>query len=773
MRNQSKESSPKPFHVLTAVSSADDFSPLLLVSYAVARSQGGRLTILTIRSSGEIPDWLALPGELSSSNISIDIEVQQHDSPAGGILDWTKQLVPDLLVVGWQGRLPKGRYLLGSTLDPLLQKVGCDLIVVKANVDWRQLSVSGPSNVLVPTAGGPNTPLALDVAFDAAQGGQVTATYVMPDNADVASLQERYIWLKEVTGSWTRYANFSTKIVQAETILRGVLTEAAKHELTILGTTQDSVFSQLIFGAIPHKIAVENERPTILVRKHDQSVGSLVRRFWWRFTDFVPRLSVEERIEVYKQIRRSARPKIDFFMMIVLATGIAALGLLLDSPAVIIGAMLVAPLMSAIIGIGLAVIQADGRLLGLAASATLRGVLLAIGTGTIAGLALHAFSEPTHEILARTQPSLFDLGVAVISGLAGAYALCRKNMSASLPGVAIAVALVPPLATAGIGLSWLRWDIAGGALLLFLTNLVSIVAAGGLVFFLLGFRPDLRRGRRLFSGGVISSFILLAIMTWVLWSISYESFLDAGRNRAVDQALSTHLAPIEPPLEVVHWKISGEDEENLNLEVEVRSSRSTVSQRDIVALQSQIADDLTQAGALATNQSLTLTLLIVPRMVFSAQNLPTPTSTWTLTPAPTASTVSGVIATAGFPAPTPSATSPPTRTSTGTYTPTATATSTTIPVTPPAVVTATQASPAPPTVTATPTPVIAIVSNTAGRGVRLRWTPGGAVAGVFPEGTILQMDYEQQVRDGVTWVKVIDVEGRNGWVVVDYLTPQR
>jgi uncharacterized hydrophobic protein (TIGR00271 family) len=773
MIEQPEELAPKPFHILTAVSSADDFNPLLLVSYAVARSQGGRLTILTIRSSGDIPDWLTLPGELSNSDIPVDIEVQQHESPAAGILDWTKQLLPDLLVVGWQGRFSKGRYLLGSTLDPLLQKVGCDLIVVKANVNWRQFTVSGPSNVLVPTAGGPNTPLALDIAFDAAQDGQVTATYVVPIDAEPASLQERYIWLKEITEAWTRYANFSTKIVQAESILRGVLTEAAKYELTILGTTQDSVFSQLIFGAIPHKIAVENQGPTILVKKYDQSVGSLVHRFWWRFTDFVPRLSVEERIEVYKQIRRSARPKIDFFMMIVLATGIAALGLLLDSPAVIIGAMLVAPLMSAIIGIGLAVIQADARLLGLAASATLRGVILAVGTGTIAGLALQAFSEPTHEILARTQPSLFDLGVAVISGLAGAYALCRKNMSASLPGVAIAVALVPPLATAGIGLSWLRWDIAGGASVLFLTNLISIVAAGGLVFFLLGFRPDLRRGRRLFSGGVISSFILLAIMTWVLWTLSYESYLDASRNRVVDQALGTHLTSVDPPLEVVHWTILGEDDGDLNLEVEVRSSRSTVSQRDIVALQSQIADDLTQAGTLATDRSLTLTLLIVPRMVFSAQNLPTPTSTWTLTPVSTTSTVSTVVPTTVFPSFTPSPTQPPIRTPLGIYTPTATTTSTIVPVTPAATVTATYASLDPPSVTATPTPVIAIVNNTTGRDVELRWTPGGAVAGVFPEGTILQMGHEQQSRDGVTWVKVTDVDGRNGWVVVDYLTPQR
>ena len=130
--------------------------------------------------------------------------------------------------------------------------------------------------------------------------------------------------------------------------------------------------------------------------------------------------------------------------MIALFASIAALGLILNSVAVIIGAMLVAPLMSAIIGMGMAVVHGDFRFLLLTLRATLTGAGIAVLIGFIFGL-INFSSETTAQILQRTDPSTLDLVVALISGVAAAYALCRKNVSNSLPGVAIAVALVPPL----------------------------------------------------------------------------------------------------------------------------------------------------------------------------------------------------------------------------------------------------------------------------------------------------------------------------------------
>ncbi|GAB4457291.1 MAG: hypothetical protein Kow0031_38210 [Anaerolineae bacterium] len=754
MKQPSASAAP---HIFTAVSSSDDFVPLLHTGYAEARARGGRLTLFTARTDKKQPDWMQIPPEFD--DVPVSVQVETASTAAEAILNAVNSQKPDLLVVGWQGKTERRRYFLGSTLDPVLQKATCDLVVVKADANWRGTTHLARPKILVPTAGGANADLAFNLAVNSAIEPQITAMYVVPTGTDTPLVQERETWLKHSAASYAPDTPVDVKVVRDDSIIRGVVSEAANHDLTILGTTHDSVFSQLMFGTVPQKIAAANNRPTMLVKKYDPSLDSVIRRMWWQATHLLPRLSLEERLDVYKSIRRSARPKIDFFVMIALAAGIAAFGLLLDSPAVIIGAMLVAPLMAAIIGVGLAVIQGDARLLGLSASATVRGMLLAIVMGLIIGGLLGGVAEPTSEIMGRTRPSLFDLGVAVISGLAGAYAICRKNMSSSLPGVAIAVALVPPLATVGIGISWLRWDIAGGAYLLFLTNLVSIIAASGVVFFMLGFRPDLQRGSKVFRNGIISSMILLAVMAWVLWYISIDALREANRARVIQSALETYLPPIEPPLELMEWRIADEGDpddphNSLHLDVEVRSSRSSVSSRDIIALQSQIAADLHQADLLAEDEALSLALLVVPQIEFSAVNAPTPTPTETAPPA----------------TPTPEITFTPTATPPPTDTPTPLPTHTRRPTaTPSPTATATPTQTATPTATPSPTPALVVVANTGGQGVRLRWTPDGQPAGVFAEGTVLQMWPDRVTADGVEWVRVSDIEGRSGWVVAQFL----
>ncbi|MCP4452602.1 MAG: DUF389 domain-containing protein, partial [Planctomycetes bacterium] len=165
--------------------------------------------------------------------------------------------------------------------------------------------------------------------------------------------------------------------------------------------------------------------------------------------------------------------------MIGLSAAIASLGLILDSGAIVIGAMLVAPLMSAIVGMGMAIIQGDLRFLLQTLRASLLGAAIAILTGFFFGL-INFQDDTTHQILQRTEPSSLDLVVALISGVAAAYALCRNNVSNSLPGVAIAVALVPPLATVGVCLSIGLWGLAWGGFKLFLCNMVAIVFASAL-----------------------------------------------------------------------------------------------------------------------------------------------------------------------------------------------------------------------------------------------------------------------------------------------------
>lgn len=749
------------YHVLVAIRGPDDFRPLLNVGYALAKAHEGRMTIITVHQTGQAQNWLTIHPFFH--DIPIEVKVVQHDTPAGAILKQAGKISPNLLILGWHGRPPRRNYMLGSTLDRVLQQARCNLIVIKASPTWPQADFVNKDiiKILAPTAGGPNMPLVMNLALNSTKQSEVTALYILPEDSDGANVAEREAWLAEITAAWADHPRFKTKVIRSDSILKGVLSEAEAYDMMMLGTTNDSIFSQLWFGAIPQQIATEHEGASVLVKQFDGSFGSIARRLWWQSTHFLPSLSRDERIDVYKQVRRGSRPKIDFFMMIGLAAGIAALGLLLNSPAVIIGAMLVAPLMAAIMGLGLGMIQADTMLLRLAASATVRGMLLAIAMGILVGLILPE-SEPTAEILSRARPSLFDLGVALVSGFAGAYALCRKDVSSSLPGVAIAAALVPPLATVGIGLSWQQLEIAQGALVLFLTNLISISAASGLVFFLLGFRPKItRRGRtHVFGGGVLSSTILLLLMAWILWTFSVESFNQTHLERTINRVLTTEVGELAPRATLDHWEFldSDEGDNSLRLEVQVRTTVAP-SYSDVVDLQNRVGNALQEAGVLQPNQPLALVLIVIPTTALDPLVPPTPTATATFTATPT-------------PGPTHTSTPTPTPTTTLTRTPTATINPTDTPTATPTL-TPTPTHTATPTPTFTPTPLSAVVANTLGQGVKLRWTPAGPIAGALPEGALVQILYERDVVDGIEWVKILDPAGRAAWVASEYLVTLR
>lgn len=179
-----------------------------------------------------------------------------------------------------------------------------------------------------------------------------------------------------------------------------------------------------------------------------------------------------------------------FAILLVLASAIASFGLLGDSVAAVIGAMIVAPLMLPIMGLAFSISLGDRPRILNSLLVSLAGIAIAVAVGflltlPVAGL-LHPQSIP--QIMVRTAPHLLDLMAALATGVAGAFALSRRDVSDTLPGVAIAVSLVPPLANVGILLAFREPTLATGSLLLFLTNYVAILITGALVFALMGFR---------------------------------------------------------------------------------------------------------------------------------------------------------------------------------------------------------------------------------------------------------------------------------------------
>ena len=250
-------------------------------------------------------------------------------------------------------------------------------------------------------------------------------------------------------------------------------------------------------------------------------------RLWRKLDQVLPNLSEAEQNDTLTAMRGRALATVDFYALMVLSASIAFLGLRQNSSAVVIGAMLVAPLMSPIMAMGFGVVTGYPRLFRRAAASTLAGMAVAVGTAALLAFLIPS-KVPTAEILARAAPNLLDLMVALVSGAAGAYATCRKELASSLPGVAIAVALVPPLCVVGYGLGAGHLDIAQGAGLLFATNLASIVLAGIAVFWLLGFRPlnetDLPSFRRSLRWSILG----VALLTLPLGYVSYLQIREAN-----------------------------------------------------------------------------------------------------------------------------------------------------------------------------------------------------------------------------------------------------
>lgn len=221
--------------------------------------------------------------------------------------------------------------------------------------------------------------------------------------------------------------------------------------------------------------------------------------------------TTEEFKDLFSNLRSSSRTSSVYLVLMFLATFIATLGLFGNSSPVIIGAMILAPLMAPIISLSMGVLRQE-RLL-------IVDSLKTIGWGVLIGYICAGFitwltplNIANDEILARIRPNLLDLGVAVGSGIAGAYASAKSEIAKTLAGVAIAVALVPPLAVSGIGLGWGNLDIFRGAFLLFFTNLSGMVLAASITFLLLGYSP-FRLARR----GIVYSLLVVVMISFPLF----------------------------------------------------------------------------------------------------------------------------------------------------------------------------------------------------------------------------------------------------------------
>ena len=685
-----------------------------------------------VREAGITANYLIRDGR-SVGEVIRHVAVETHSS---------------LLLLGWRGSVSPNDQQAGAVLDEVLKSPPCDVVVLGGS------KIGSLSRLLVPVSSGPHAGRALELALRLAeqQDGEVTALHVCAhQSCSEYHLREAADRLQSLLGEHASHPRLKTLVTASTSPAQGIVDAAADYDLVWMGASQESVIDSDLFGTTPRRVAVESAAAVAVVKRQASLLTRLTRWIWWRLFNILPTLTTDERREIQKSIYRGARSRIDFFLMTALSAAIAAFGLLLNSPAVIIGAMLVAPLMSAIVGIGLGVVLGGAELLRQSILTTLRGVLLAIAVGAVIGF-LHPDTIPTAEILNRVRPGVLDLGVAIASGAAGAYAVCRRDVSASLAGVAVAVALVPPLAVVGIGISMLRWDITFGALLLFSTNLIAIASAGGLIFLLLGFAPPSGQRARwaILRRGALGELVMLAVIAIVLTVLTWQGQVQAQNREAIYAAVTAQVAELrDVQVDTNDILIVRDAKDGLELSITIRSPNQ---------LPYQTVVDLQRGIATRLQREVALKLVVIPTTELDPLVPPTltPTPTFTLTPTPGPSATATATQT-----PRPTHTATPTSTATPTVTPTDTATPTP---------TETPTMTPTPTPTFTPTPMTVIVSGTGYAGLVVREAPDGEVIDGLYERESVELFYQRQIVDGLEWALIRTQDGVLGWVVTRYLT---
>lgn len=277
------------------------------------------------------------------------------------------------------------------------------------------------------------------------------------------------------------------------------------------------VATALLRGADGAVVLVIRDRGEPRVARKTSLLTHLLR--WLR-----PTVTPVEQRDLLGRADQMSRTSLDYNVLVLISALLASLGLLANSNAVIIGAMLVAPLMSPLIAFAAALAAGRLEIVRRALVTLVEGFAVAFGVAWLIGT-LGPSVIVTSEMAARGNPTLLDLGVALASGVIAAYAQARKDIPAALAGVAIAAALMPPICTAGMGVAIGDVPLYQGALLLFITNISAIMFAAEATFLYLGLRPRVAseaRARRFGSliGMTIFSLILFLIVGLVVNPLS-------------------------------------------------------------------------------------------------------------------------------------------------------------------------------------------------------------------------------------------------------------
>lgn len=473
---------------------------------------------------------------------NLKIQEVGHYDAAECIINIARSMDSEVIVAASEDQT--GRKGATYSTNPLLRNAPCQTLILFGGPERS----GDPHKIFVAAADNPHDGAALFLANQLAEtnDGNVTIARAEADYEEVhieVGRRDLNQLMRDAGVENTEHIECRVFNLKEFRKITHVMDE---HDLVLMAANSKDV----------HTITALTMHPTVAVVKR----GPALRP--WRHgkvgEEWNPLLSPSDYADLLEGLRRGSRLSLDFLTMLGLAAVVASMGLLQDSPAVIIGSMLLAPLMTPMLGCALAMTQGTPKLGNAALRAVGIGLTWALAISFAIGM-LTPGTELTAQIYARGDPNVLDLVVAAASGAAAAYALARPNLVGSIAGVAIATALVPPLCSAGISLAYYDFTNARGAALLFLTNFVAIVLSAAATFRIMGIRT-VRTGfkQRRWVVGTVALLAIAAIALLVPLQLSLLQGLLQGKpqpnlyplSRSVIEALKDHVEE-NPDVEIL------------------------------------------------------------------------------------------------------------------------------------------------------------------------------------------------------------------------------
>lgn len=520
-------------------------------------------------------------------HVTVDFVTRTAVNVARGILDQARESGAELIILGVH-KSERGGVVLGSIAQAVMSAAISDVLV------YRYSDSPMFNRISVPVDGSPAARMAVRMAIvfaNSCQGCPVEAVYV---RAGGSPYHEARAIIDKTLDDVPGRGVVKSRIVTSRNPAAALLEDPDENQLIIMGFSRQSDFEKWLDGEDKQMRKVLDEAPgPVLLAVRSVEVVTERQRMLRRAVSWLrPTLTDIEREQIMWDATTNAGIDLDYIVLIVISAMLASLGLLLNSTAVIIGAMLVAPLMSPLnaFGVGLSTARLD--LTRRSAVAVIVGLVIASLVGVFMGVIV-PLETPTTEMMSRVSPTLLDAFVALASGVVGSYATARKDIPAALAGVAIAAALVPPICTFGLQLAFGEWQWALGALLLFLTNIICIAVIATGMFVWLGLRPQNLSETSLRQYISLVIFVLLALpLVLSLVNVSQE----AGENQSIEREIRALLDPI-----AVTQIETDESGDMLTVQARVQSP-FTFSAAAVSQLQTQFQQDL--------NQEIRLELLI-------------------------------------------------------------------------------------------------------------------------------------------------------------------